>query len=205
MKKQLFIVFSALLLLSACSQQTSTPADTDIEATQETFNSIETSDISNTDDNTPETSKPEDKTETSDTTNPKDTDNTDETAATAGGIETSGVFEYFALEAPTEFKVSALKKVCFTPAQFDTTNDGNMFCFTNTEEALKGLKIEANGTCKKYMGYGTVEIKNLTDQASNLKTDTPEACANDGTCKFDEAEFVLAKEIPDEAECNDRI
>lgn len=116
-----------------------------------------------------------------------------------GSIETTGAFEYFPKEGPSHFTQTAAGRVCFTPAQLDTTNEGNMFCFTNTEEALEGLRIEADETCERYLGIAKVEIKNLTkDVPSGLKSD---ACLEDGSCKFNEAEFVEVQEMIDSAKC----
>jgi hypothetical protein len=112
----------------------------------------------------------------------------------------TGEFIYYTSEAPNYIAKSALGKVCFTPAQLSTVNNGAIFCFTNKDEALAGLNIPTDESCSRnYWGTGTIEIQNLTNNVSvGSKAD---ACVADGSCLFNEAEFVKVVNISHEAEC----
>ncbi len=115
-------------------------------------------------------------------------------------IETTGAYEYFVGEAPTGIALSALGELCFTPAQLDTTNGGELFCFSNKTEALTALNLEDLGECETYW-YGTasVEIKNLSTSAEDhLKSD---ACFEEGNCDFNTAELVNVVEMISAPRC----
>ncbi len=103
----------------------------------------------------------------------------------------TGEIDYFVGEAPTGVHNSALGQLCFTPAQLETTNGGEMFCFTNKDEALNLLGIENPKDCDFFWhGFASIEFKDLTTTAGNhTKAD---ACFETGTCDFNTATFINA-------------
>lgn len=111
-------------------------------------------------------------------------------------INVTGGFSYY-LQSDNSFapyKKSALNRICFEPAQLETINDGAIFCFTNTQEALNLFGFKAiDNDCKYYGGTAAIKIKNLTDKnLSNAKSDP---CVESGTCQFNEAELIEVSEM----------
>lgn len=112
----------------------------------------------------------------------------------------TGEIDYFVGEAPTGVHNSALGQLCFTPAQLETTNGGEMFCFTNTDEALTMLGVDKSKTCADYWyGFASVEFENLTTAAGNhTKANT---CFEAGTCDFNTATLIKATETSSGLKC----
>ncbi len=116
----------------------------------------------------------------------------DENSQTEGAIiEVTGDYSYYqttdALAGP--YRETAVNRVCFKPAQMENINNGQLFCFSNTQEVVDILNIkEASDDCKKYRGIAKVKIKNLSNKITDYsKTDT---CVKNGNCEFNEAELV---------------
>jgi len=114
----------------------------------------------------------------------------------------SGAYYYY-LETDNSvapYKETALKKACFNPAQTETVNSGELFCFNNTKEALDILGIkEIDKACKKYWGTAEIKIKGLTDDVSISKSDP---CIKNGNCAFNEAELIeVIKLYEDTPQC----
>lgn len=118
-------------------------------------------------------------------------------------IKVVGGYNYY-LETDnsiTPYKKTALNRVCFYPAQMETVNDGQLFCFSNTQEALKILKIEKiNNECEKYWGTAEIKIKNLSKKDISNSKASP--CMQDGSCEFNEAELLeVTKFYEDGPQC----
>lgn len=112
----------------------------------------------------------------------------------------TGEIDYFVGEAPTGVHNSALGQLCLVPAEKETINGGNMFCFTNKDEALNLLGIDNPEDCDYYWhGVATVEFKDLTTSAaSHSKAD---ACFEAGTCDFNTATFIKATTVSSGMKC----
>ncbi|MDO8676482.1 MAG: hypothetical protein Q7K16_02420 [Candidatus Azambacteria bacterium] len=106
-------------------------------------------------------------------------------------IEVVGGYSYY-LKADNSFapyKVTALHKTCFEPAQMETVNNGQMFCFKNTQRVLSILKIhKVDSDCKLYWGTAKIRIKNLTTK--KISTSKSDPCVEVGNCEFNEADFI---------------
>lgn len=106
-------------------------------------------------------------------------------------IEVVGAYNYYIEtdNSASAYKKSALNRVCFEPAQLETVNNGQLFCFRNTHEALKILKLEEiDYECKKYWGVVEIKIKNLSKK--NRIIYKGDLCMQDGSCEFEEAELI---------------
>mgnify|MGYP001295029199 CR=1 FL=1 len=106
-------------------------------------------------------------------------------------IEVSGGFSYVqhTSQSAGPYTQTTLRKVCFEPAQLETINNGNVFCFTNTQEALRILDItDFDESCHKYWGIATIQIKNLTDTVGS--TSKGDDCVKQGSCPINQAELV---------------
>lgn len=118
-------------------------------------------------------------------------------------IKVTGGYNYY-LETDNSvapYKKTALNRVCFEPAQMETVNNGQLFCFSNTQEVLEILKIEKiNNKCKKYWGTAEIKIKNLSEK--NMSNSKANPCMQDGSCEFNEAELIeVSKFYEDEPQC----
>lgn len=115
--------------------------------------------------------------------------NSDKSAKT---IDVVGGYSYYLTTeslALTVYKNSAINRICFEPAQMETLNGGQMFCFTNTQAAkeILGIKVIDN-TCKEYWGTAKIRIKNLTNK--NISYSKGDPCSQAQNCQFNEAELV---------------
>lgn len=119
-------------------------------------------------------------------------------------IEVTGVYSYY-IETDNSvapYRKTVLNRVCFEPAQMETVNDGQLFCFGNTQEALDILKIKkTDDDCRKYWGTAEIKIKDLiSNNASKSKTDV---CIQNGSCNPSEAELVeVVKLYGDVSKCS---
>ena len=118
-------------------------------------------------------------------------------------IEVTGEYNYYLKtdNSVAPYKQTALNRVCFESAQMETVNNGQLFCFNNTQEALEILKIEKiNNDCKKYWGTAKIKIKNLTDK--NLTNSKAVPCVQNGSCEFNEAKLIEGNKFyEDEPQC----
>ena len=114
-----------------------------------------------------------------------------ETQIDTKSIEVSGGFSYLQHTSKDTgpYTQTMLQKVCFEPAQLETINNGNVFCFMNTQEALRILDItDFDESCQKYWGIATIQIKNLTNTiGTTYKGDN---CVHEGNCPVNQAELV---------------
>ena len=65
---------------------------------------------------------------------------------------------------PRGFEEYAFGKICFEPAQKETINNGNIFCFRNTDEALSALGVDKENldlSCERYWNGADIKISNL--------------------------------------------
>lgn len=114
-------------------------------------------------------------------------------------ISATGQLDYFVTQAPTPYANSALNRLCMTPAQLDTTNDGDLFCFKNAGDALRDFDFSEEEGCAKYTAVATVELGNLsTDVPSGTRADE---CFDQGSCPFNEAVFMSVEEVVSGFEC----
>ncbi len=119
-------------------------------------------------------------------------------------INITGSYSYY-LETDdsiTPYKKTAINKVCFEPAEMETINEGQLFCFTNTQKALEILKIQhKDNDCKKYWGAAEIKIQNLSTK--NINNSKGDICVKNGNCKFNEAELIeIVKLYDDSPKCN---
>ncbi len=114
-----------------------------------------------------------------------------------------GEIDYFVGEAPNGVQNSALGQLCFVPSEKETTNAGEMFCFTNKDEALRLLGLENPENCDYYWhGVATVEFTDLSvTAASHAKGD---ACFEEGTCDFNTATFIKATTVSSGIKCENK-
>ncbi|HBU06767.1 MAG TPA: hypothetical protein DEB09_01660 [Candidatus Magasanikbacteria bacterium] len=130
-------------------------------------------------------------------------DTTSTTPDDKGSIEVVGGYSYYLTTdvSVAPYKITALNKVCFEPAQLETINRGNMFCFKNTDQALNILNIKnIDNTCKKYWGTAKIKIKNFTNK--NLTFSKGDPCVDRGDCEFNEAELVgVVETYEDSPQC----
>ncbi len=129
----------------------------------------------------------------------KELESTGDQQTSIDTIETTGTLVYFNNTTPTGFTETALHRTCFIPAQLDKTNDGDMFCFTNTNEAAKEIKLYIEEECKSTVREMTITIKNLTTKVQSIMKSDP--CFTTGTCQFNEAEFIQVIEFLGEGRC----
>ena len=114
-------------------------------------------------------------------------------------INATGTYNYYLkTNKSTPYKKTALNRVCFEPAQMETINNGQLFCFNNTQEALKILNIKnIDNECQKYWGTAEIKIKNLSNK--NIDNSKSAPCVTEGTCEFNEAELVEVIEFYEDA------
>ncbi|MBT4941672.1 MAG: hypothetical protein HOL80_01030 [Candidatus Magasanikbacteria bacterium] len=117
-------------------------------------------------------------------------------------IEVSGGFSYVQHTSGSvgPYTQTTLRKVCFEPAQLETINNGNVFCFTNTQEALRVLGVtDLDDSCQRYWGIATIQIKNLTDTVGSISKG--DDCVKQGSCSTNQAELVGVTEYFQTATC----
>ncbi len=98
---------------------------------------------------------------------------------------------------PSSYKETVLNRVCFEPSQNETINQGEMFCFRNTSQALDLLvetKANLGQDCQKFWGIMNVQIKDLSDDVKDMTKDNK--CVKSGSCEVNEATLVAIKEVP---------
>lgn len=105
-------------------------------------------------------------------------------------IEITGGYSYYVLPDDNgSYSNSILNRLCFEPAQLEIVNDGEIFCFRDTKNALSMFRIkeDINENCN--FSAATIKIKDLSDKSTvpKLKSDT---CVADGNCEFNEATLV---------------
>ena len=105
--------------------------------------------------------------------------------------ELTGGYTYFIKPRQNSpyYKNSA-NRICFEPAQLETVNNGNMFCFRDTEKVLSMFGIENNkqNDCLEIQGVAIIKITNLSNK--NLSGTKDDPCMISGECDFNEADLV---------------
>jgi len=98
---------------------------------------------------------------------------------------------------PMGFEKYAFGKICFEPAQKETINNGNIFCFRNTDEALSALGVDKENldlSCERYWNGADIKISNLIS-SNKFPISKDDRCFLDNSCKYNEADFVEVVEF----------
>lgn len=101
------------------------------------------------------------------------------------------------------YRSSAINRVCFEPAQLETINEGQLFCFQDTSRIMDMMGVKkTNDKCEYYARSATVLISGLTDKNLNITRADP--CFEEGSCAFNEANLEEVVEFFEEAPiCSD--
>ncbi|MFZ5364984.1 MAG: hypothetical protein ACOZBH_02160 [Patescibacteria group bacterium] len=116
----------------------------------------------------------------------------------------TGAYHYYIKTSPATglYGKNAMGRICFEPAQLETINSDDLFCFTNTQEALNMFHIKnIDNDCAEYWGGAQVEITNLSENGAVRSKADP--CAEDSSCRFSEAELVRVIKLDEDTPfCN---
>lgn len=113
-------------------------------------------------------------------------------------IQLVGGYSYFLQtdNSVAPYKKTVLNKICFEPAQMELVNDGELFCFRNTEEALTLFEINpTDKTCLQYKGTAKIKVVNLSTELAPGRKDDP--CVALGECSFNEATLIEVSQLGD--------